>query len=245
MIGVSRMEYGIQMYSIRDLAEKDLDAALGAVAEIGYKYVEFAGFFGHTAEEVKAMLDKHGLKVSGTHTQFAELENDFEETVKFHKAIGNTNIIVPGYDIFSREKLDAFIDKCNAIVPKLAAEGIRFGFHNHSGEFAPVDGVVPEIELENRTDIQLELDTFWAFNAGEDPLVWMERLYSEGKLSVIHLKDGFKGGRGVALGEGEAPVAEVRALAEKLGVTIVVESEGLDPTGREEVERCFRYLSTH
>ena len=57
------MEYGIQMYSVRDLAAESLDAALEAVAAIGYKYVEFAGFFGHTAEEVKAMLDKHGLKV--------------------------------------------------------------------------------------------------------------------------------------------------------------------------------------
>ena len=239
------MEYGIQMYSIRDLAQQSLDAALAAVAEIGYKYVEFAGFFGHTAAEVKAMLDKYGLKVSGTHTQFAELENDFEATVRFHKEIGNTNIIVPGYDLFSKEKLDTFIEKCNVIAPALAKEGIRFGFHNHSGEFAPVDGVIPEVELEKRTDIMLELDTYWAFNAGEDPIVWMKRLYDERKLHVIHLKDGFKGGRGVALGEGEAPVAAVRALAEELGITIVVESEGLDPTGREEVARCFKYLSNN
>lgn len=239
------MEYGIQMYSIRDLAQQSLDAALAAVAEIGYKYVEFAGFFGHTAAEVKAMLDKYGLKVSGTHTQFAELENDFEATIRFHKEIGNTNIIVPGYDLFSKEKLDAFIEKCNVIAPALAKEGIRFGFHNHSGEFAPVDGVIPEVELEKRTDIMLELDTYWAFNAGEDPIAWMKRLYGEGKLHVIHLKDGFKGGRGVALGEGEAPVAAVRALAEELGITIVVESEGLDPTGREEVARCFAYLSNN
>jgi sugar phosphate isomerase/epimerase len=239
------MEYGIQMYSIRDLAEKDLDAALAAVAEIGYKYVEFAGFFGHTATEVKAMLDKYGLKVSGTHTQFTELENDFDATVRFHKEIGNTNIIVPGYDLFSKEKLDAFIEKCNVIAPALAKEGIRFVFHNHSGEFAPVDGLIPEVELENRTDIMLELDTYWAFNAGEDPIAWMKRLYNEGKLCVIHLKDGFKGGRGAALGEGEAPVAAVRALAEELGVTIVVESEGLDPTGRDEVARCFKYLSNN
>ncbi|MBQ9121673.1 MAG: sugar phosphate isomerase/epimerase [Clostridia bacterium] len=237
------MEYGIQMYSIRDLASKDLDAALGAVAEIGYKYVEFAGFFGHTAEEVRAMLDKHGLKVSGTHTQFGELEEDFEGTVQFHKIIGNKNIIVPGYDLTTKEKIDAYVEKCNAMLPRLAAEGIRLGHHNHSAEFLPVEGVLPEVELETRTDIMLELDTYWAFNAGEDPIAWMKRLYSEGKLSVIHLKDGFVGGRGVALGEGEAPVAAVRALAEELGITIVVESEGLDPTGREEVERCFKYLS--
>ena len=189
------------------------------------------------------MLDKYGLKVSGTHTQMSELEEDLEAMIQYHKTIGNTNIIIPGYNLSTKERIDAFVDLCNAIGPRLAEDGIRFGFHNHSGEFYPVDGVIPEVEIETRTGMMLELDTFWAFNAGEDPIAWMKRLHEEGKLCVIHLKDGFKGGRGVALGEGEAPVAAVRALAEELGVTIVVESEGLDPTGREEVERCFRYLS--
>ena len=61
------MEYGIQLYSLRDLAEQNLGAALEAVAKMGYTHVEFAGFFGHSAEDVKAMLDHNGLKVSGTH----------------------------------------------------------------------------------------------------------------------------------------------------------------------------------
>ena len=67
------MEYGIQMYSVRDLTKDDLAGALRAVAEIGYKFVEFAGFFGHSAEEVRAMLDENGLEVSGTHTGVGEL----------------------------------------------------------------------------------------------------------------------------------------------------------------------------
>ena len=127
--------------------------------------------------------------------------------------------------------------------PQAPVEGAIEALRRYPEIEVVLAGVIPEIELENRANIMLELDTFWAFNAGEDPIAWMKRLHSEGKLSVIHLKDGFKGGRGVALGEGEAPVAAVRALAEELGVTVVVESEGLDPTGREEVERCFRYLT--
>ena len=61
------MEYGIQMYSVRDLTKESLDEALRQVAELGYKFIEFAGFFGHTAEEVKGMLDKYGLSL-----QYAE-----------------------------------------------------------------------------------------------------------------------------------------------------------------------------
>lgn len=71
------MQYGIQMYSVRDLTEKDLALALQKVSEIGYKSVEFAGFFGHSAEEVKAMLEQFGLTVSGTHSGLDDLEKDF------------------------------------------------------------------------------------------------------------------------------------------------------------------------
>ena len=240
-------EYGLQLFSVRDITGNDLEGALKAVAEMGYKYVEYAGFFGHSAEQVKEWQDKYGLKCSGTHSGWDDLRPEkIEETIAYHKAIGNPNYIIPGADLNTLDKIIDFCAVMNKAQLRLAEEGISLGYHNHSHEFVVMPwGSTIHSELEKRGTFDFEIDTFWAFNAGEDPLVWMERLYSEGKLSVIHLKDGFKGGRGVALGEGEAPVAEVRALAEKLGVTIVVESEGLDPTGREEVERCFRYLSTH
>ena len=93
------MEYGIQMYSVRDFTKDDLDGALRQVSQLGYKFVEFAGFFGHSAEAVRDMLDKYGLRVSGTHTGWQEVAEHFEETVAYHKIIGNKNIIVPGADL--------------------------------------------------------------------------------------------------------------------------------------------------
>ena len=78
------MEYGIQMYSIRDMAEKDLDAALGAVATIGYKYVEFAGFFGHTAEEVKALSADEVMDKIKSALYQNEHADQLESGVKFH-----------------------------------------------------------------------------------------------------------------------------------------------------------------
>ena len=103
------MEYGIQMYSVRDFTKDDLEGALRQVSEMGYKFVEFAGFFGHSAEAVRDMLDKYGLRVSGTHTGWQEVAEHFEETVAYHKIIGNKNIIVPGADLKDQAKLDAFI----------------------------------------------------------------------------------------------------------------------------------------
>lgn len=237
------MNYGIQMYSLRDMTEKDLEGALKAVSEMGYKYVEFAGFFGHSAEDVRDMLDRYNLECIGTHSGLADLVNNFDETVKYHKTIGNKNYIIPGHDLGTKEKLDAFIETVNEIAPRLRAEGIELGYHNHSHEFYDMpEGYQIHKELEERCDCFFELDTYWAFAAKLDPVETMTRL--KDRIKLIHLKDGTPDGHGYSLGMGAAPVAAVRAKAIEYGYGIVVESEGCDPTGKEEVERCINYLKT-
>ena len=93
------MKYGLQLYSIRDITQNDLASAIKKTAELGYNCVEFAGFFGHTANEINSMLENSGLEISGTHSSFDDLVNNYEETVAYHKAIGNRHYIIPGYDI--------------------------------------------------------------------------------------------------------------------------------------------------
>lgn len=235
------MEYGLQLYSVRDFTEKDLASTLEKVAKIGYRYVEFAGFFGHSAEEVKAMLDANGLKVSGTHSGFQDLDNDFSATVKYHHTIGNTNYIVPGAPWNTAAELDETIAKLNKYKPMLAAEGITLAYHNHDGEFKPnKDGLIAHEEMQKRTDIDFEIDTYWAFAAGRDPIQVITDL--KDRVHVIHLKDGDRNKVGYPLGDGEAPVAAIRERAIELGMMMVVESETLKPDGISEVTRCFDYL---
>jgi sugar phosphate isomerase/epimerase len=236
------MEYGLQLYSVRDITGQDLEGALAKVAALGYRFVEFAGFFGHSADKVKAMLDTYGLTVSGTHTGWQELSADrIDETIAYHKAIGNKNIIIPGADLSTREKLDALIALINEAQPKLAEAGIVLGYHNHSHEFIETAyGAHIHKELEERTQVEFEIDTYWAYVAGLDPIALLERLGE--RVRVIHLKDGYSDGHGMALGEGTAPVAAVREYAIAHGLTMVVESETCQPTGIEEVGRCMKYL---
>jgi sugar phosphate isomerase/epimerase len=237
------MEYGLQMYSVRDITKDDLDGALGKVSRIGYRFVEFAGFFGHSAREVRDMLDRHGLAVSGSHTGWQEIAQRFEDTVAYHRAIGNANIIVPGADLSTQEKIDAFVAMANEFQPRLASEGIALHYHNHSHEFMPnADGSVIYDQLVERTGLLLEIDTYWAYMGRQDPLEMMERLRD--RVRVIHLKDGDIGGHGVPLGQGTAPVAAVRRKAIELGAAIVVESETLQPDGITEARVCYDYLMT-
>ena len=248
-------EYGLQMYSVRDITKDDLKGALKAVAEMGYKYVEFAGFFENTAEDVKAWLDEYGLVASGTHTKLDALTPEtIDETIRYHKVIGCTNLIVPSASWRTEERFEENIAALNAAQKALEKEGITLGYHNHSGEFYETPyGKIVEDEILARTSVAIEIDTFWLFNAGIDPVPYLEA--HKDRIRVIHLKDGLvskdtkgsfadakNGAVGKSVGSGDAPVTLVRDWALKNGVLMVIESEGLDPTGPEEVKRCIDFL---
>ena len=117
-------EYGIQLYSLRDISKDDFEGMLKAVSEMGYKMVESAGFFGHSAEEVAAWQEKYGLTCAGTHSGTGELlPENIDATIAYHKTIGNKKFIIPGEDLSTLEKIDSSAFKgCTSldkvIVPK-------------------------------------------------------------------------------------------------------------------------------
>lgn len=239
-----KSEYGLQLYSVRDYAEKSYRDMVLSVAYLGYRTIETAGFFGLSAEEVRAIIDEAGVKLIGTHSSLNDLTEDkIGETIKYHNAIGNKRYIVPGFDHSSREKLDAAIAVFNYAYPILGEAGISLLFHNHSSEFLTTyDGkTVMEILMES-TPIDFEIDTYWSWNAGVDNMTYLRENAS--RIPMIHLKDGALGGEGFALGEGDVPLTDIIALARELNMDIVVESETLKPTGIEEVTRCADYLKS-
>ena len=216
------MEYGLQLFSVRDVTERDMEGALRQVAEMGYRSVEFAGFFGHSAQEIKGWLDKYGLTASGTHTGMSELTGDkLQETIAYHQAIGCRNLIVPYESFATKGEIDAFIQRVQQVEPQLNAAGITLHYHNHDHEFKPnQDGLIPEEELLARTNLLLEVDTYWVYAAGKDPVAFLQE--HKDRIRVIHLKDGKGGDACASLGQGIAPVAQVRQAAIQLGLEMVV-----------------------
>ncbi len=238
------MDYGIQLFSIRDLAKENFEEAVRAAARIGYSSIEFAGFFGRSAEEVNRAMSDAGIRICGTHSGWGELANDYEATVRFHKEIGNKHYTIPGADLSTPERLRDFVEFLNYMTPKLAAEGIELAYHNHSHEFIKNSyGVRTHDVLAAETKVNFEIDTYWAFAAGEDPVKALEK-YAH-RMSLIHLKDGSSEGKGKALGEGQAPLAEVVAAAKRLGLYMIVESETQDPDGPSEIMRCIDWLKVN
>lgn len=237
------MNYGIQLYSVRDVAEQNLEEAVARMAALGYKQMEFADFFGRTAEQVNEMLRKNSVTLSGTHAAFDDLVNAYDETVAFHKAIGNRHYIIPGYSLKNQEQLDRFVEQVNPIAERLAKEGITLSFHNHAREFIPnEDGSVIYEQLLYRTDLHFEVDTYWAFVGMKNPLQLLERV--KDRLVAVHLKDGSPDGKGTPLGMGDAPVAEVWNAVRDLGIPMIVESETCTPDGPTEAKICIEYLKS-
>lgn len=242
------MRYGLQLYSVRDITAVDFEGALRQVAEMGYRMVETAGFFGHSAQEVAEMLEKYGLTACSTHTPAEEVFLRTEEVIAFHQAIGCRDIVLPSIHGATKEELDQTVADVNRVLPIIREAGMRLHFHNHWREMLPNrDGLVPVEELARRTDILLQIDIFWTFNAGRDPLQVLDQ-YRD-RIRIVHLKDGIPRsianedrGIGKSLGQGMAPVEEARRIAMERDLVMVVESEGLDPTGLDEVRRCIDYL---
>ncbi len=237
------MNYGIQLYGVRDLAEKGLDKAISAVAKLGYASVEFAGFFDNTAEQINSMLNTSNIKIFGTHSSLKDLIENYENTVKYHKEIGNKYFIIPAYKLRNQQEIDYFVDTVNELYPKLKKEGITLGFHNHAGEFIPnPDGSVAFEQILYRTEIALEVDAYWAYVGMGDPVALLERV--KDRLIAIHIKDGDKDGNGFPLGLGTAPVADMYRFAVDNNIPLVVESETCTPSGIEEARICIEYLKS-
>ena len=235
------MKYGIQLYSVRDFTEQDFDGAIKAVAELGYGAVEFAGFFNRTPDDINTLLKDYNLLNYGAHASLDDLLNNFDDTVRFHKAIKTPYYIIPYCDLSCKEKIDEFVNAVNLLQPKLEKHDITLAYHNHAAEFLKnADESIAFEELYKRTNLSFQIDVFWAYVAGKDPILLIKQL--ENRVCSVHLKDGFPGGEGNPLGQGEVPIKEICDYLKDTDILLVVESETCTPDGISEAKICIEYL---
>ena len=184
---------GVQLYTVRDLMKEDFDGTIAKVAQVGYKEVEFAGYFGHTAEQVKQILQKNGLTAPSTHVQYDELDEKFPSVIEFSKTVGMDYIICPWIPEELRKSPDIWkqaSDKFNKCGEQTKKAGIQFGYHNHWFEFLPTNGKLPYDELLkdcNPDLVKMEMDLCWAVAAGADPVKYFEKY--PGRFPLVHVKD--------------------------------------------------------
>ena len=194
------LKVGIQLYSVRQSLKADPYGTLARVAEAGYKYIEAANHealsdpgvgFGVPASKMRAILERLGMSIIGCQIYPLEPER-LGEILDYHQAVGNSHI---GYDMgfYPYNDIDFILRQCelfNSLGEMCKKRGIRFHYHNHYQEFQRFgEKTVYDIIMEN-TDpslVFIELDAYWAFRGGQDPIELIEKY--EDRIVLLHQKD--------------------------------------------------------
>lgn len=212
---------GLQLYTLRKEMEQDFEGTLAQVADLGYKEMEFAGYFGKSASEVRRILDQNGMISPASHVQLQALRDDLEGNIETAVTLGQKYIVVPILPENQRSIADF---QRNAEAMNRAGEtcktaGIKMAYHNHSFEFEMTDARLPYDVLLEETEpelVDMELDLFWIHNAGVDPIAYFNR--HPGRFSMVHVKDMDDAGGMVDVGSGNINFAEIFSHADTAGI---------------------------
>ena len=187
---------GMQLYTVRGELEKDFDGTLAKIAAIGYREVEFAGYFGRTPAQVRDSLKRHGLTAPSAHVDFASLTGDrWARALDGARTIGHRYIVNAWVDESIRDQPGAWqriADTYNTAAAVAKRRGIQFAYHNHHFEFYPradAGGKLPmDLILESCDPqlVQIELDLCWIAAAGKDPVEYFRR--HPGRFPMVHVK---------------------------------------------------------
>ena len=243
-----KIPIGVQLYSVRDDCKKDLPGVLKAIANMGYDGVEFAGYHGRSAKELRTMLDDNGLKCCGTHTAMGTLLDDnFQRTVDFNKGIGNKYLIVPWLSEDEHKTKKAWLDRAalfNDLDEKARKQGMQVGYHNHMHEFKPINGELPwDIFFGNTNkDVIMQFDTGNALHGGGDPLPFLKNY--PGRAVTVHVKEYSATNPKALVGEGDINWKELFEVCETVGGTkwYIVEQEQYPYPPLESIERCLNNM---
>ncbi|GAC1618783.1 MAG: sugar phosphate isomerase/epimerase [Candidatus Acidiferrum sp.] len=187
---------GVQLYTVRDAMKLDMDGTLAKVAAVGYREVEFAGYFDKTPQAIRAMLDAHHLTAPSAHRDYAVVENNWMEALDAAHTIGHKFLVCPWIDEKQRAEAGGWkraVDLFNRAGEASQKAGIQFGYHNHSFEFEPAESLGGKLpydfflaELDPKL-VKMELDLCWISVAGKDPLVYFDKY--PGRFPLVHVKD--------------------------------------------------------
>ncbi|MGH2626039.1 MAG: sugar phosphate isomerase/epimerase family protein [Anaerolineales bacterium] len=184
---------GLELYTVRSLMAKDVEGTLAAVAEIGYREVEFAGEFGRSPGELRRTLDRLGLRAPARHVPVESLDGGWPEVLEDSAAMGCAYAVVAWIPEGMRRTLDDWRrwgERFNGAGQAARRAGLRFAYHNHDFEFGELEGRIPFDVLLEATDatlVAIELDLYWITKGGQDPLVYLGR--ERGRYALTHVKD--------------------------------------------------------
>lgn len=257
---VPAKKIGLQLYTLRDNIGKDLIKTLEAVAKIGYKEVELAGyadgkFYGKSPSEFKKILSDLGLSVPSGHYTTGiinktkgTLTNDWSRAMADAAELGQKYAVCAYLFPEERTKIDDYKNHCDLFSKSAEVakqNGLQFCYHNHDFEFMPLDGQMPYDLILANTDknlVKMELDLYWITKAGQDPVAYFKK--HQGRFPLWHVKDMDKTDQSFAeVGTGTINFAKIFANKKTAGLAhYFVEQDVCKRPALEAVELSFKNL---
>ncbi len=255
LLASERRALGVQLYTVRQEAERDLPAVLEAIRKIGYTEVEtYWDIYEHPATELRRMINGHGLNAPSGHFNYDGLESKID----YAKSLGVEYVICPMLPESMWFTLDGYkqaADQFNTWGEKIHQAGMQFGFHNHNYEFRRFGDTTGFETMMKRCDPKLvciEMDCYWIAQAGGDSLQMFQQYGN--RIKLLHLKDRKPGfpttqvkdaaaEHFTEVGAGTVHWQEIFAAAEKNGVKhLFVERDSGDLPAMESLRISFQNL---
>jgi sugar phosphate isomerase/epimerase len=246
-------QFSIQLYSVRDIINSDFSGTLKKLAEMGYTGVEFAGYGGLSAPEMKGVLTANNLKPVGAHIGMEGLTKHLDEEIAYHKILGTEYLICPFFDMKTGEDALKLAEILKPVIAKCADSGFKFAYHNHAHEFAAhehaahvhaQDGgeYLLDILFKNLPpEAAMELDIYWAAYAGVEPLAYMEK--NRDRLKLLHIKQIDKDKKCVDLDQGILDFRKIITSAKTLGTEhFILEQEEYAVSSIVSVKNDIDYI---
>lgn len=250
----SNRSIGLQLYSLRNEIDNNLEESLEKIAAIGYNNLEAAGyndgkFYGLEPSEFKVLVNKFGMKVISSHLTFDPSE--LSKVLKSHKEAGIKYLVWPGIGKEQRKTLDNYkklSEKFNNIGQVCAENNLLFGYHNHDYEFYPIDGTTPYdilLESTNPNFVFMQIDLYWIKYAGKDPIEYFEKY--PGRFRLWHVKD-MKAGEAKEMTEVGTGVIDYKKIFEYSSLAgmkeFFVEQDEIKGDSFESIKKSYDYLNS-
>ncbi len=243
---------GAQLYTVRDFCKTlaEFDETCRKIKEIGYTLVQLSGIGDFSGEEIKPILEKHGLEAICTHRAPQKYLEHLEEEIAFHKTIGCQICglgSMPGFSA-KPEAVESFLQSFPPVSKKLSENGLVFAYHNHAFEFAKHNGQFIFDMLSDAFDGQLRyiLDVYWLAVAGLNPAKCIRE--HKGQIACVHFKDLKIVGNAptyAEIGCGNLDWDDILAACEEADVPYaVVEQDTCDGDPFESLKISYEYLTS-